>query len=188
MEPMNSPEKTNHYSLPLWKNILAFWVLIGFLVLLAWALNRTQEPSIQVGDQVPLFTLYSYDGQPLVNTGDLEGKVIVVNFWASWCTPCADEAEDLEQAWQNYEPGGQVVFLGVNWADTEKEARAYLDQYEISYLNGPDLRTAISQMFRTTGVPETYIIDQNGRLAYVEKGPFQSLTEIQVVIDGILTQ
>ncbi len=81
---------------------------------------------------------------------------------------------------------GQVVFLGVDYVDTEPEAMGYLAKFDISYPNGPDLRTRISQSFRIQGVPETYFIDQDGTLTFVKKGPFTSLSEIRAVIDPLL--
>ena len=85
-----------------------------------------------------------------------------------------------------YRERGDVVFLGVDYVDTEPEARAYLEKFAISYPNGPDLRTTISQLFRIRGVPETYIIDREGRLAYQKIGPFTSLAEIQAAVESVL--
>ncbi|MCC6147734.1 MAG: TlpA family protein disulfide reductase [Anaerolineaceae bacterium] len=171
--------------LPLWIIAAAFILLIGFLGLIAWGLRRTSEGPIRVGDRVPAFTLTTFDGQSL-NTGDMAGKVIVLNFWASWCTPCEQEAAALEQSWQKYKPGGQVVFLGVDYVDTEPEALAYLERFSVSYPNGPDLRTEISQMFRIRGVPETYILNQKGELHSVKIGPFASSAELEALVDGLL--
>ena len=134
---------------------------------------------------MPPITLTTFDEKSLVTTG-MTGKVIVINFWASWCQPCASEAAYLEQAWKHYEAGGQVIFLGVDYVDTEPEALAYLSQFNITYPNGPDLGTRIAQMFHIQGVPETYIIDQNGRLVYKEIGPFPSEDSITSVIDALL--
>jgi cytochrome c biogenesis protein CcmG/thiol:disulfide interchange protein DsbE len=92
----------------------------------------------------------------------------------------------METAWQVYKPGGQVVFLGEDYVDTEPEARAYLKQYNVSYPNGPDLRTQVSQLFHIRGVPETYILNKQGQLAYVKIGPFGSVDEIKAVLDGLL--
>jgi cytochrome c biogenesis protein CcmG/thiol:disulfide interchange protein DsbE len=111
----------------------------------------------------------------------------VVNFWASWCKPCEGEAADLETAYQMYRDQG-VVFLGVDYVDTEPEARGYLEQFEISYPNGPDLGTRISQAFRIRGVPETYVIGPDGRLAAVKIGPYNSLDEIVAHIETALAQ
>src|SRR4030067_2580849 len=156
-------EKSEKKPLPVWAIILAFALLFGFLVLLALGLRNAQEGPIGIGKTVPAFELTAFDGT-VYDTSDYSGKVIVVNFWASWCQPCESEAADFEKAWQYYKPSGDVVFLGVDYVDTEPEALAYLERFGISYPNGPDLRTSISQMFRILGVPETYIIDRSGRL------------------------
>jgi cytochrome c biogenesis protein CcmG/thiol:disulfide interchange protein DsbE len=63
---------------------------------------------------------------------------------------------------------------------------AYLDKFNITYPNGPDLETAVSQAYRTTGVPETYIIDKNGNLASLKLSPYNSVAEIQAAIDPLL--
>ncbi len=175
----------NRRQLPFWVYLVAFVVLLGFLGLIAWGLKVSQAGPITIGQQVPAFNFLAFDGQKL-NTGGLAGKVIVVNFWASWCKPCEQEAADLEASWKYYQPGGQVVFLGVDYVDTEPEARAYLRKFAITYPNGPDLRTTISQLFHIRGVPETYFIDRNGKLAFVQIGPFNSAAEIQAQVDRLL--
>ena len=171
--------------LPAWVIGLVFLGLIAFLAIVGMELKRTQQGPIVRGQQVPAFTLTSFDGS-VINTSDLKGKVVVLNFWASWCKPCEGEAAALESAWNTYKPGGQVVFLGADYVDTEPEARAYLQKFHITYPNGPDLGTKISQMFRITGVPETYFIDRNGNLAYTEVGPFSTEEEIKSIIDPLL--
>ena len=111
----------------------------------------------------------------------------MLNFWASWCKPCEQEAADLEAAWQFYQSGDDVIFLGVDYVDTEPEAMSYLNKFNISYPNGADLGTRISQSFRIRGVPETYIIDQEGVLYHAQIGPFTTLPQIKSVIDPLLS-
>jgi cytochrome c biogenesis protein CcmG/thiol:disulfide interchange protein DsbE len=178
-----SPSRTRQ--LPTWVIVLAFVLLLAFLALIWWGLNHAQQGSVQINDSVPAFALTGFDGKQYA-TSDLAGKVIVVNFWASWCEPCKQEAVDMQSAWQYYQPGGKVVFMGVDWVDTEPEAKSYMSQFGITYLNGPDLRTAISQIFRIKGVPETYILDKTGHLKAVKIGPFSSLSEIRGMIDPLV--
>ncbi len=170
---------------PRWGRIIAWLGLGTLLFILFLGLLRTQEGPVGVGKEAPDFTLKSFDGQEYV-LSQLKGKVVVLNFWASWCKPCEQEAADLENAWRFYEPSGDVVFLGVAWTDTERKSLEYLSKFDITYPNGPDLGTRISQAYRTTGVPETYIIDKSGELAFVKLSPFLSLDEIKMAIDPLL--
>lgn len=170
---------------PHWGRILVWVGLLGFLTILAFGLKRSQQGPVSIGERVPNFSLTTFDGEQ-INLKDQAGKVVVVNFWASWCKPCEQEAADLEAAWRSYQPRGDVLFLGVDYVDTEPEARAYLQKFNITYPNGPDLGTRISQAFRIKGVPETYVIDQDGILRHIKIGPFQSLTEIKSLIDPLL--
>ena len=172
---------------PRWGRILVWVGVLALLSLMALGLMRTQKGSKSVGERVPNFVLTTFEGQQIA-LSDLEGKVVLLNFWASWCKPCEAEAADLEAAWRYYQPRGDVVFLGVDWTDTDTAAKGYLEKFDITYPNGPDLGTRISQSFRITGVPETYIVDRSGLLAYVKISPFDSLEEIKAAIDPLLEQ
>jgi cytochrome c biogenesis protein CcmG/thiol:disulfide interchange protein DsbE len=166
--------------------ILTWIFVIGLLGVLAFGLVRTRQGPVAVGTAVPDFSLTTFEGDSVDITA-LRGQVVLVNFWASWCTPCEDEALALEQAWRTYRERG-VVFLGVNYVDTRPEALAYLEQFGITYPNGPDLGTRISQDFRIRGVPETYIVDAEGVIAGVKIGPYASLEEIEAAVDTVLNR
>jgi cytochrome c biogenesis protein CcmG, thiol:disulfide interchange protein DsbE len=167
--------------------IIAFVVLVGFLALIAWGLRNAMSGPISVGDKIPAITVNAFDGQ-ILSTEEMAGKVIVLNFWASWCKPCEQEAADLESAYQYFKNDGQVVFLGLAWTDTEPNSLVYLRKFGITYPNGPDLRTSVSQMFRIRGVPETYIIGPDGRLAAVQIGPFASTEEIISAVQKVIAK
>jgi len=180
-------------AVPLWVQIVVFAGLIGLLALVGVTLNKRQQGTVQPGDQIPdfsipLFSGYEYEGRNTVSLSELRGKVVVINFWASWCKPCEQEAAELQEAWEMYEPTGEVVFVGADYVDTEPEARVYLQKYGITFPNGPDMGTKISQLFRIKGVPETYFIDRTGVLRYVQVGPFLSLGDIQYQIDLLLAE
>lgn len=168
-----------------WGRLLVWAGVLALLALLALGLRRTQEGPVAVGNRAPDFELTTFEGEQ-IELSDLSGKVVVLNFWASWCKPCEQEAADLQAAWEQYGPSGEVMFLGVDYVDTEPEARAYLEKFDITYPNGPDLRTRISQSYRIVGVPETFFIDQDGVLVHFQSGPFSSLAQIQAVIDPLL--
>jgi cytochrome c biogenesis protein CcmG/thiol:disulfide interchange protein DsbE len=165
--------------------ILVWGLLLVFLVVIGLALRNSQRGRVAVGEPAPEFSLTTFDGQTY-EVSELKGKVILINFWASWCVPCENEAAFLEAAWKYYQPRGDVLFLGVDYTDTEKAAQAYLDRFGITYPNGPDLGTRISDMYRMTGVPETFILDQDGRLADFKYGEFSSAEEIIAKIDRLL--
>jgi cytochrome c biogenesis protein CcmG, thiol:disulfide interchange protein DsbE len=178
---------------PLWVQILIWVLLIGLLAIVAMGLRRAQQGTVQPGQKIdsfslPLYSGYQLDGKNEIKLEDLRGKVVVLNFWASWCKPCEQEAAEMQAAWKEYEPTGKVVFLGADYVDTEPNARVYLKKFGISYANGPDLATKISQYFRIKGVPETYFIDQEGVLRYVQVGPFTSADQIRSQIDSLLNE
>lgn len=167
-------------SLPVWVIFTAGVILLGFLILLGMSLGKGQTQALQVGSPVADFSLTTFDGQTIA-LSDLRGKTVLINFWASWCTTCTDEAAFLQQAWQQVDQQ-QVVFLGVDYADTEAPARAFLQAHGLTYPAGPDLGSAISRQFHLTGVPESYLIDGTGILRGVRIGPFTSTQDLQSFI------
>lgn len=180
---------------PIWIQIIIWVVLVGLLAIVAVALKHTQEGTVQPGAKIEDFTFnlfegYEHNGQSQIKLSDLRGKVVIVNFWASWCKPCEQEAAELQAAWKEYEPTGRVVFIGADYVDTPHEANVYLKKFNITYANGEDRdlqhERPLSQYFRIKGVPETYFIDKNGILQYVQIGPFTSIDQIRAQIDPLL--
>jgi cytochrome c biogenesis protein CcmG/thiol:disulfide interchange protein DsbE len=163
------------------------WVAVWLFVLailgaVAYKLFVMGQNQVSSG-AAPTFTLQTFDGQT-VDLAALRGKVVVVNFWASWCDPCKQEARDLEQFHQAYKDRG-VALVGVDYVDTETEARAYLTNFGVTYPNGPDLGTKISQAYRIQGVPETYIVDKTGRLVTNIIGP-TTQANLALIVDPLI--
>ena len=172
---------------PRWQHgggLIAFTLVLALLGLLGWGLVKVQRGQVQSG-KAPDFTLHGFDGRE-VSLRDLRGKVVVINFWASWCPPCREEAAYLEQTWRKYQ-GQDVVFIGVDYADTEKEARAYIQEFDITYINGPDQGTRVSQAYNIQGVPETFYVAKNGELRGLKIGPL-SPPELDEKIDQLLSE
>lgn len=166
--------------------ILVWVLLLSLLGVLGFGLVKTRQGPLQLGEPMPDFSLRTFEGQQ-INTVDLRGQVVVVNFWASWCRECELEAAELEQASQMYKDRG-VIFIGVDWSDTESKALAYLDEFNITYQNGPDIGQRIVKEYRITGVPETYISDLEGNLAGFKIGPYMSLSELTAAIELALAR
>ena len=164
--------------------IIAFAIVLALLALLAWGLKKAQAGPLDKG-MAPDFTITGFDGRT-VTLSELRGQVVIVNFWASWCPPCREEAAYLEATWRKYKDKG-VVFIGVDWVDTEKEALAYIDEFDITYINGPDIGTRAAQAYNIQGVPETFYVAKNGELRGVHIGPLKS-PELDNKIDELLAE
>lgn len=141
--------------------------------------------------QAPDFGLALYpkrDGgfaSPL-RLSELRGRIVVVNFWASWCVPCRDEAPALESLWRHYRGLGQkVVFIGVGYLDTEADAERFMTEFGITYPNGADMQQQVSRQYRITGVPETYVVDQQGVVRNVFVAPITQ-EQLRSAIDPLL--
>ena len=164
--------------------IITFAIVLALLGLLAWGLKKAQAGPVESG-MAPNFTLKSFDGHTLT-LSELRGQVVIINFWASWCPPCREEAAYLEATWRKYKDKG-VVFFGVDWVDTEKEALAYMKEFDLTYFNGPDIGTRIAQAYNIQGVPETFYVAKNGELRGVHIGPLKS-PELDDKIDELLAE
>ena len=110
--------------------------------------------------------------------------MVIVNFWASWCGPCRVEAPDLEKVSQKYSDRN-VLMIGIAYTDTDTNARAFMDEYGMTYPNGPDLGTRISDRYNIQGVPETFVIDQEGNIVKFIMQP-TSEHELSAIIDNLL--
>lgn len=146
--------------------LLPVLIVLG---LLAVALTRHQQ-TLAVGaalargetPPVPAVTLPAFDGPP-VSLAGLRGHPVVVNFWASWCIPCRDEAPFLEDVWRRFRSQGLIV-LGVDTEDLQAPARAFIKQYDVTYPTVRDPDGSVGRLFGTTGVPETFFISSDGRI------------------------
>jgi cytochrome c biogenesis protein CcmG, thiol:disulfide interchange protein DsbE len=142
-------------------------VVLALLGLMWFGLQQKEIAGSKVVNvpftKAPDFTLGLFDGSRLTLSDALNsGKPVVVNFWASWCGPCADEAPILEDAARRN--GSAFTFVGVNVEDLDSDAQAFIRKYGITYPNGSGNAGPISVQYGMRGVPETYFIAPDGRL------------------------
>jgi len=162
--------------------VIAGAVLVGLIVLFALQMKNARQDTLEIGSDIPDFTVTTFSGEAY-QVSQLRGKIILLNFWSSWCASCDEEGAALEEVWQEVKDDGEIVFLGVNYVDTEKDSLAFLERYGITFPNGPDMGSRISRMFKVEAVPESYIIGRDGRLVAIQIGPFQSAEKIRAALD-----
>ena len=157
------------------------WLATGAIVILVMALlvySLASHPGSapQVGDPVPEFQLTALDGSSM-DLASQRGNVVVINVFASWCDPCRQEAADLEQVWRTYQDKG-VQFYGIAYKDAESKAQAFLDEFDVSYPSTVEPGNRTARAYGLTGVPETFVVDQQGELVHHFLGP---ITQSQLI-------
>ena len=169
--------------------------LLGLFALLTWAVVQSGSNPGSLGvnqefGQVRLspqaakeFSLTTMDGATIDLAG-LRGKVVMVDFWASWCPPCRFEAPDLVEVYLEYAERG-VEFVGVDIWDQRQDAIDYIDQFQITYPNGVDGEGVIAISYGVRGIPEKFFIDQGGMIVKKFVGPVDADT-LRRTLDELL--
>ena len=140
--------------------------LLAFLLtqLLTPAAHPPSDPLI--GHPAPNFSLIMlspHTGKSDLSLADFKGSPIVLNFWASWCEPCKEEAPLLESTWKRlHAQGKNVVFLGIDFQESTHDGSGFLQQYSISYPAGLDTDGSIASKYHVTSLPQTIFINRNG--------------------------
>jgi cytochrome c biogenesis protein CcmG/thiol:disulfide interchange protein DsbE len=97
---------------------------------------------------------------------DFRGKLVVLNFWASWCDPCRDEADVLEDVQQQLVKSGQGTVLGVTFRDVDRDSLKFVKEYGLSYPSLRDVDGELTRDYGATGIPETFVIDREGNIVH----------------------
>ena len=157
--------------------IAVIGVLVGLVALLAYGLaqqepDRSVDDALAVGEREPAPEL-ELPWLSRAGTGslaDYRGKVVVLNFWASWCKPCKDESPLLQRWHERIERQGGTV-LGVDMLDVTSHAEDFIEEYGLTYPMLKDKQAEGLEAFGVAQYPETFLIDRQGRIAAAERGP-----------------
>jgi cytochrome c biogenesis protein CcmG/thiol:disulfide interchange protein DsbE len=146
----------------------ALALVAGLLALLIWRVAHSGggRPS----GAAPVFSLPKLAAPGKLSLASLRGKVVVLNFWASWCVPCKQEARDLEAAYRRWHGHG-VVVLGVDSEDYAGDGRSFAHRYGLTYPLVHDPGTSVKQRYGVSGYPESYFIDRRGKVVHYVIGP-----------------
>jgi cytochrome c biogenesis protein CcmG/thiol:disulfide interchange protein DsbE len=178
------PASPRHHTLRNAARLASLALVVALLGLLVWRLVddtqgaalveavRKEEKPAAPGFDLPILwskgetwprELRAALGDGRVSLDELDGRPLVVNFWASWCVPCKEEAPRLNAAARRH--GGRVAFLGIDVQDFKSDARRFLRRYGVNYVSVRDPGDTTYTAYGLTGLPETYFVDRNGRIA-----------------------
>jgi cytochrome c biogenesis protein CcmG/thiol:disulfide interchange protein DsbE len=180
------------------KRLLWLIVLVaGLASLFAYGIMRNPNrrdniDSVLVGGPLPEFDMPLFEryhdrfgaryqfGEEGAQLASLTGKPMIINFWASWCGPCRDEAPVLERTWRQY--GDDVLVIGINTQDRSRDnARAFLSEFDLTFPNGVDENSRIGIDYGIFGLPETFFVAADGTLVYKHAGPVtQAMIDTQL--------
>ncbi|RMH09734.1 MAG: DsbE family thiol:disulfide interchange protein [Nitrospirae bacterium] len=148
-------------------------ILLALLVLFYQGLwgDPKHIPTVLIGTSAPEFQGPDVESGELISLSQFHGKVIVLNFWASWCQECKTEHENLLRLHARFRNHPDFVMLGVNYQDEPEAARTYLRLYGSSFRHVRDIKGTVAIDYGVYGVPETFVIDREGIIRYKWVGP-----------------
>jgi len=134
------------------------------LLAIALALQLTeQNRGRPLSGPAPAFALTLFDGRE-ITLADFRGQVTLLNFWASWCPPCRDEAQELQALYEDHRENGFAI-IGVNMLESSpQKALDFIAEFGISYPNGEDREQRVTNLYRVEGPPESFLIDRAGNV------------------------
>jgi len=150
--------------------------LIGLLVygVVKGGNDTSLDDAVKRGDRptAPGSTLRQplLDGSGKASLADYRGKIVVLNFWASWCDPCGDEAPLLQRTHMRLQRAGLGTVLGATYLDTPGDSKAFEREHRVTYPSVRDMETKLAKHYGTKNLPETFVIDRRGRIVAISRG------------------
>jgi cytochrome c biogenesis protein CcmG, thiol:disulfide interchange protein DsbE len=172
---------------------LTLAAVAGLLVLLVWKVVHDERSDVprQVArgarPMAPSFALPRLDREGDLSLASLRGKAVIVNFWASWCDPCREEAPVLERAWREHRDAGLVV-VGVDANDFKGDARAFARRNRMTYPIVHDARAGSLGDYGVKALPETFVVDRRGRIIGQIAGQIDSNDEMLARFDSFVAR
>ncbi len=169
------------------KNIVLLLVLFGMIFMMMFQNRPVEIASIQEGVSAPDFLLKDIEGRD-VSLADFRGKLVFLNFWATWCPPCREEMPSMEKLYRTMQ-GRPFEMLAVSIDDDPKRVERYRSSMEYTFPILMDQNQKVAALYRTTGVPETFLIGPDGTILYKVIGPLDwEDSENLAVIEEILSK
>ena len=147
--------------------VLAVLAVVGLLV---FGLISKGSSGVALGDPAPAAPLPRLEGSGDGSLAEYKGQWVLVNFWASWCIPCKEEAPALER-FQRQHGGPHFTVLGIDSRDLTSDGREFVRRYGLSYPQLRDGDGGAAHDFGTTGVPENFLVDPTGKVQWLLRGP-----------------
>ena len=151
------------------KRVFIFTVSLLVLGTLARVNAQEKETLVKVGDDVPEFVVEMFDGQK-INIKDLKGKIVLINFWATWCPPCQEELKRVQKEVIDRFKGKDFVFLAISREESKEQVKKFRERNGYTFPMGLDPERKIYSKFATATIPRNFIIDKKGKIVEIEVG------------------
>jgi cytochrome c biogenesis protein CcmG/thiol:disulfide interchange protein DsbE len=168
--------------------VLALVLVVSLFGLLGWKVTHQEGggkllDSVAEGEKpsAPAFALRRLDGEGELRLASLKGKVVLLNFWATWCDPCKRELPRLQDAWARYRDE-DVAFVGIDVQDFEDDARSAVARYGLTYPNLYDGANRVLPRYGGLPLPKTFAIDRRGRIVELHLGELEN-ADIAALVD-----
>lgn len=149
------------------------YLWMSLFVLLAWFVQAQDSNSdkVKVGDAMPAFTIVSDNGEKRIVSSSLKGKVVLVNFFATWCPPCQKELAAVQQTlWPKYKDNKNFELLVIGREHTDADLKKYNEKKGFTFPLYADKSRAIFGAFANNLIPRSYLVDKSGKVVYATKG------------------